>query len=197
MLSRRNFLALSATLPWALRGMASASPLKLPVGLELYSVRESLKRDPDGTLRAVAKMGYECVEFYAPYFDWSEAQAKQTRKLLDELGMKCYSTHNAATNLNPENIQKAKDFNRILGSKYLVLASSDPKTTLDGWKAVADILNASIATDDDVLWRDPQVECGGSPAVVEYDGHRDAELAAVLADLLDRVVESGVDRDHG
>jgi sugar phosphate isomerase/epimerase len=143
MLSRRDFLALSATLPWALRSVASASPSKIPVGLELYSVRESLKTDPDGTLRAVAKMGYECVEFYAPYFEWNEAQAKQTRKLLDELGMKCYSTHNAATNLNPENIEKAKDLNHILGSGYLVLAWSDPKTTLDGWKAVPDMLNAA------------------------------------------------------
>jgi sugar phosphate isomerase/epimerase len=144
MLSRRTFLALSATLPWAVRGVASASPMKsIPVGLELYSVREGLKSDPEGTLRAVAKMGYECVEFYAPYFDWTEAQAKQTRKLLDELGMRCYSTHNAATNLSPENIQKARDFNLILGSKYLVLAWSDPKTSMDGWKAVADQLNSA------------------------------------------------------
>lgn len=144
MLSRRTFLTMSATLPWALRSIASASPLKsIPVGLELYSVREGLKSDPDGTLRAVAKMGYQCVEFYAPYFDWTEAQAKQTRKLLDELGMRCYSTHNAATNLNADNIQKARDFNLILGSKYLVLAWSDPKTSLDAWKTIADNLNAA------------------------------------------------------
>src|SRR5258708_11032436 len=144
MLSRRTFLTLSATLPWALRGIASASPSKsIPVGLELYSVRERLKSDPDGTLRAVAKMGYECVEFYAPYFEWSEAQAKQTKKLLDDLGVRCYSTHNAATNFNADNIQKARDLNLILGSKYLVLAWSDPKTTLDGWKAVADQLNSA------------------------------------------------------
>jgi sugar phosphate isomerase/epimerase len=144
MLSRRTFLTMSATLPWALRSVAAASPLKsIPVGLELYSVREGLKSDPDGTLRAVAKMGYACVEFYAPYFDWTEAQAKQTRKLLDELGMRCYSTHNAATNLNAENIQKARDFNLILGSKYLVLAWSDPKTSLDAWKTIADNLNVA------------------------------------------------------
>jgi sugar phosphate isomerase/epimerase len=143
MLSRRTFLALSATLPWAFRGIAHAARAPIPVGLELYSVREGLKADPDGTLRAVAKMGYECVEFYAPYFDWTEAQAKQTRKLLDELGMRCYSTHNAATNLNADNIQKARDFNLILGSKYLVLAWSDPKTSLDAWKTIADNLNAA------------------------------------------------------
>ena len=33
-------------------------------------------------MRAVAQMGYQCVEFYAPYFEWSDAQAKQMRKVL-------------------------------------------------------------------------------------------------------------------
>ena len=76
----------------------------IPVGLELYSVRDALKQDPEGTLRAVAQMGYQAVEFYAPYFEWTEAQVKQTRKLLDDLGMHCYSTHNNAEYLDPKNI---------------------------------------------------------------------------------------------
>ena len=41
---------------------------KVGLGLELYSVRNELKEDLMGTVRAVAKMGYEGVEFYAPYF---------------------------------------------------------------------------------------------------------------------------------
>ncbi len=143
-LTRRSFLALSAALPWALR--ASASPSSPPVGLELYSVREELKRDPEGTVRAVAQMGYQCVEFYAPYFDWSEAQAKQMRKLLDGLGIRCYSTHNDEKFLRPENITRARDLNLILGTKYMVQAYSDPKPTLDAWKAVADNLNTVAAT---------------------------------------------------
>ncbi len=114
---------------------------KVPVGLELFSVRESLKRDQDATLRAVAKMGYQCVEFYAPYFDWTEAQAQQTRKLLDDLGMKCYSTHNSAAYFSKENLPRAKNMNLILGSKYLVMASSDPKTTLQQWRELAHTLN--------------------------------------------------------
>src|SRR4051812_7184483 len=91
-LSRRSFLAMSAALPLALRGLASGSPSgKIPVGLELYSVRDSLQKDPQATVRAVAHMGYQVVEFYGPYFEWSHDQAKQMRKLLDELGMHCYS----------------------------------------------------------------------------------------------------------
>ena len=143
-LSRRTFLAMSATLPWAFRSAASATTI--PVGLELYSVRDSLKQDPDGTLRAVAKMGYQVVEFYAPYFEWTETEAKQTRKLLDDLGMRCYSTHNDAEYFNAKNIDRARDYNLILGSKYVVLAWSDPKTGVDGWKAIADTLNSVADT---------------------------------------------------
>jgi len=143
-LSRRSFLAMSAMLPWAFKSAAAST--SIPVGLELYSVRDALKQDPDATLRAVAKMGYQAVEFYAPYFEWTETQAKQTRKLLDDLGLRCYSTHNDAEYFSPKNINRARDFNLILGSKYVVLAWSDPKSGVDGWKAIADTLNSAAET---------------------------------------------------
>jgi sugar phosphate isomerase/epimerase len=137
-LSRRSFLALSAMLPWALSARATTS---VPVGLELYSVRNELKRDPEGTVRAVAQMGYQCVEFYAPYFDRSENQTRQMRQLLDDLGIHCYSTHNDFAYLSPQNIQRTRDMNLILGSKYVVVASVEPTPGPEGWVAVADTLN--------------------------------------------------------
>jgi sugar phosphate isomerase/epimerase len=141
--SRRSFLAVSAALPWTLRSVASglAPSTKIPVGLELYSVRDQLKKDPESTVRAVAKMGYQDLEFYAPYLEWSEDQAKQMRKLLDELGIHCYSTHNDEDSFSDSKIQKASELNKILGSRYMVLAWSDPKPDLDGWKKVAESLN--------------------------------------------------------
>jgi len=143
-LSRRSFLAVSAALPWVLRGFASAAaPSSIPVGLELYSVRDELGKDPEATIRAVAQMGYQVVEFYAPYYDWDHAQAKQMRKLLDDLGLKCNSTHNDAEYLQPAKIEHARDLNLILGSKYIVQAWSDPKPSPDDWKAVADGLNTA------------------------------------------------------
>jgi sugar phosphate isomerase/epimerase len=104
-------------------------------------VRDELKRDPEGTVRAVANMGYHCVEFYAPYFDWTEAQTKSMRKVLDDLGIQCHSTHNSAAYFSKENLPRARDMNLILGSKYLVMASSEPKTALEQWKKLADDLN--------------------------------------------------------
>jgi sugar phosphate isomerase/epimerase len=137
-ITRRGFLAFSAMVPLALRTKVASS---IPMGLELYSVREELKKDPTGTVRAVAAMGYQGVEFYAPYFEWTESQTKDMRKLLDELGIRCYSTHNDSSYMNKENIQRAADKNSILGSKYVVMASSKPKPGLDGWKDIADSLN--------------------------------------------------------
>jgi sugar phosphate isomerase/epimerase len=155
-LSRRSFLfhslAASAGLPWLLRtGALAASPLSfrgspasesIPVGLELYSVREELKKDPEGTVRAVAQMGYQDVEFYAPYFEWTADYAKTMRKLMDDLGIKCYSTHNNEDFFSAKNIDHLREVNLILGCKYVVQAWSDPKPTLDGWKTLAENLNA-------------------------------------------------------
>jgi len=135
--SRRSFLALAAAAP-----LASATQGKrIPVGLELYSVREELKQDLMGTVRAVAKMGYQVVEFYAPYFRWTDAYAKDVRKLLDDLGIRCLSTHNDSPSFTPENLPRAMELNQIIGSKLIVMASAGRVQGLDGWKGVAERLN--------------------------------------------------------
>ncbi len=137
-LSRRSFLALTAAAP-ALPGLARKK--HIPVGLELYSVRDQLKDDLPGTVRAVAKLGYEDVEFYAPYYQWTEAQAKDVRKLLDDLGIRCLSTHNGPPSFDPAGISKAIELNQIIGSKFIVWASAGPVDGLDGWKGVAERLD--------------------------------------------------------
>lgn len=136
--SRRSFLALAAASPLL---SAAARGKKVPIGIELYSVRDELSKDLFGTVRAVAKMGYECVEFYSPYYDWTPEKAKEVRTLLDELGVKCYSTHNGPKSFAADGIAKAVELNHILGCKYIVLASAGDPKTLDGWKKVAETLN--------------------------------------------------------
>src|SRR5438876_9987260 len=113
--TRRSFLTLAGAVAAAgsLPVNASGKPKNLPVGLELYSVRDELARDLMGTVRAVAKMGYEVVEFYAPYFEWTPDYAREVRKLLDELNIKCLSTHNGRNALEGEGLKKAIELNRI------------------------------------------------------------------------------------
>ena len=120
---------------------AVTHPKQIPVGLELYSVREEMKKDLLGTVRGVAKMGYQCVEFYAPYYDWTTEYARQVRAELDQLAIHCYSTHNGLKSFTPEGIDKAIELNKILGTRYIVLASPGKMSGLDDWKRVAETLN--------------------------------------------------------
>jgi sugar phosphate isomerase/epimerase len=157
-INRRNFLAMSAALPAVLaeslasparaaeptaNAAAPAAPKKYPIGLELYSVRGELGRDIPNTLREVAKMGYEVVEFYSPYQAWSFPRAKDIRTLLDDLGMRCYSTHTDSPAFAPgPNMAKAIELNQILGSRFLVCNTAAAKG-MDGWKKLGEQLTAA------------------------------------------------------
>ena len=138
-LSRRTFLTITGAFPLWVRTARAAS---VPVGIELYTVRDALAKDLTGTVRAVAKLGYQIVEFYSPYYSWTPSQASDVRKLLDDLGIQCRSTHNDNRVFTPEGIQKAIELNQIIGSKYIVMASPGQVSTADSWKQVADRLNA-------------------------------------------------------
>jgi sugar phosphate isomerase/epimerase len=144
-LSRRAFLALAGAAPFAAPFAArlASAAAKIPVGLELYTVRDALKSDLMGTVRAVAKIGYEVVEFYAPYYDWTPQQASDVRKLLDDLSIHCKSTHNGPVSFSAEGIQKAIDLNKTIGSTLIVMASPGRVTSADEWKRVAEQLSTA------------------------------------------------------
>ena len=126
--------------------VAAAAAKHIPIGLELYSVRNDLQKDLAGTVRKVAQMGYQCVEFYAPYYDWTPAEARKVRRELDNLGIRCYSTHNDPKSFTPQGIGKAMELNNILGTRYIVMASAGEVTTIDGWKRVAEALDKANHT---------------------------------------------------
>ncbi len=160
-LTRRRFLALSGLVPAALltqsvagRALAAgdaatsvAPPAKkYPIGLELYSVRGALAKDLPGTLREVAKTGYEAVEFYSPYYDWTIPYAKEVRSRMDDLGLRCYSTHNHIESFTPgEGMAKAIELNQIIGARHLILASAGREDKgLEGWKKLCEQLSAAV-----------------------------------------------------
>ena len=143
-LSRRTFLAIAAAMPFAPSAALNAAR-NVPVGLELYSVRGELAKDLLGTVAAVGKMGYQVVEFYAPYLDWTPDTAKSVRKVLDDSGLKCHSTHNNGPSFSPDGMKKAIELNQIIGSQCLIMASAPRVSGIDGWKTLGDQLTALSA----------------------------------------------------
>ena len=153
-LNRRNFLRRSSALLAAaqagslLRTACAAS--SVPVGLGLYAVEEEWNKDPQGTLSALAKMGYQVVEMWTPYLEWSAQHAKDMRKIMDDLGMRCRSTHNNGPSFTAEGLPKAIELNHIIGSRDLIVSgngmgeamgqtgvSAGKITTIEGWKKIA------------------------------------------------------------
>jgi sugar phosphate isomerase/epimerase len=136
----------AAALGGALPAGALQRKKQLPVGLELYSVRDVLTKDLMGTVRAVAKLGYEVVEFYSPYLQWTPDYAREVRKLLDEVNLKCLSTHNGRNAFTGDGLKKAIELNQILGSTSIVMASPGRVQNQDDWKKVAEELTSAAET---------------------------------------------------
>src|SRR5438876_8851416 len=112
---------------------------KIPYALQLYSVRNECAKDLDGTVTAVAKMGYKAVEFAG----YHGRDAKALRKLLDEVGLKCCGTHIGLDTLLGDNLAKTVEFNQTLGNKFLIVASLPAKytKTRQGWQEAADVFS--------------------------------------------------------
>jgi Xylose isomerase-like TIM barrel. len=129
----------------------SAKP-KGMLGIQLYSVREDMLKDPLGSLTQLAKMGYVYVE-HANYINrkFYGYSAPEFKKILDGLGLKMVSGH---TVMGKQHWDEAKkDFSDswkqtvedagILGQKYVVSPSMDEsmRKTYDDFKRYMDIFN--------------------------------------------------------
>lgn len=139
-LDRRSFLQRAA---WGTAGLAlgaqalqAAAARKIPVGLQLYSVREQCAKDLPGTLAAVAKIGYQNVEF-AGYHGRS---AKDLRKLLDDNGLKCCGTHTPLETILPDKLAETIEFNGVIGNKFLIVPWMENKSK-QAWLDKAKLFN--------------------------------------------------------
>jgi len=119
MLTRRNFLQTSSAVVCgsAILGgnQAFASPFGLPIGLQLYSVRELLPKDYAGTLRQLAGLGFQEVEA-AGYYN---LDVQQVRQALTDAGLRMPSAHYSFNDLQRD-FDKIVAFNKELGVEYLI-----------------------------------------------------------------------------
>jgi sugar phosphate isomerase/epimerase len=156
-ISRRSFLKTAAASAagaalWKSVPRLMADPLGLPLGLQLYSVRELLPKDYEGTLRQLGALGYREVEA-AGFFDHTPSQVKQA---MDHANLHCVSAHYPMSQLNPK-LDEIIQFGKDLGLEFIVCAApalkdpsrvKDPASrearesmTLDDWRWNADQFN--------------------------------------------------------
>src|SRR5687767_10140272 len=116
---------------------------KIPVGVQVYSVRDDAKADFAGTLAAIRKIGYAGVE-YAGYYGKS---AVELRKIQDDLGLKCCGTHTGMDTLLPDKLNETMDYNETLGNKFLIVPwlAAEKRAAIGPWMEVAKQFNEIAA----------------------------------------------------
>jgi sugar phosphate isomerase/epimerase len=139
-MDRRSFLGTitAGTIMASRISWATANDRKLDkIGVQLYSVRELMKKDFEGTLAKVAAIGYREVEF-AGLFDHSPAEV---RKMLDGHGLAGVSGHFDFKSI-VDDLPKSLDTAHTLGQSYFVCPYIDENMrTADGWKRVTETFN--------------------------------------------------------
>lgn len=127
----------------AVSGLASTATLlaanKIPIAVQLYSVRHIAQKDLAGVLEQVAKLGFEGVEF-AGYYGH---EAPAVRKMLDANGLKVAGTHTGLNLLQGEELPKTIDYMKTIGNKNVIVPSmpAQYRKSIDGWKEAAKLFN--------------------------------------------------------
>jgi sugar phosphate isomerase/epimerase len=119
------------------RGSVFANPLGLPIGLQLYTVRNELEKDFAGTIKKVAAIGYKEVELYG----FLKKPAAEIRRVISDNGLVCPAAHYDLS-LEPRVAQEI-DYAKELGLKYMVVAWLTPeqRRSLDDYKRHAEFFN--------------------------------------------------------
>lgn len=112
---------------------------RIPIALQLYSVRKDCERDLPAVLDAVAKMGYEGVEF-AGYYGHDAATLK---KLLDDNGLACAGAHVGLDTLLGDELERSVAFHRKLDNKYLIVPGlpESRRSSRAAWRDTAGVMN--------------------------------------------------------
>jgi sugar phosphate isomerase/epimerase len=112
-----------------------ANPFGMPIGIQLYTVRDQLAKDVPGTLKQIADIGYKEVEVDGFY----GKTPAELRQLLSSLGLSAPSGHYALKQTESD-WQKHIDDAKELGLQYMVNAFLQPDERND-YKSVVNLLN--------------------------------------------------------
>ena len=177
--SRRTFLKTAGAVSAAAcigNRFSAADARHVPVGLQLYSVREQMPKDFDGTLHQLSAIGIKEVEA-AGYFKKTSAEFRHS---LDQAGLRCVSTHHALLELKPK-LDEWIDYGHTIGLEYIICSwagvhrdsARKGEMTLDDWRYAAEEFNKigekTKAAGITFGYHNHWVEFGTEGGVVFYD----------------------------
>ena len=146
-LTRRSFLGIAGGLPlaWAAASrLHAASGRKIPIAVQLYSVRGDCKQDFDKALEQVAAMGFAGVEF-AGYYNYA-GKGTELKKRLDALHLKAEGTHVQLSALEGDALKQTIEFHQAIGCPFLIVPGNPDFTDPEKSKALADTFNKIAET---------------------------------------------------
>lgn len=118
---------------------------KIPIGLQLFSVRGECSNDLPATLKAVSDIGYVGVEpwgYGGDKLEWMGWSVKDIRKMLDDNGLKCCGIHLSTGALLGDNLSRTIELNQELGNRFLIIAADSQRmSAINTIMELADILN--------------------------------------------------------
>ena len=114
-------LSMAATLFAASSCKQGEASQDFQIGFQMYSVRNDLQKDFEGTLKKVSDMGFDGVEFYSEYYGRTP---EEVRNLCDQLGLKIFSNHVPFQQM-VDDIDKVIADNKILGVEYVAFPYMD------------------------------------------------------------------------
>jgi sugar phosphate isomerase/epimerase len=140
--SRREFLEKTSLGAAALVALPQAKPggrKRLPIGVQLYSVRAIAAKDLAGSLAAIKKIGFDGVEFSGFYGH----DAKTLRSLLDANGLRCCGAHVEQTTLMGDELARTIEFVQTLNTSFIVCPFwlKENQGTVEGFERTAVIFS--------------------------------------------------------
>lgn len=110
-----------------------------PIALQLYTVRDAMEKDFEGTLRKVAEMGYQNVELAG----FGGKAAQDVKAILDEFGLKAIGSHVGLDLLEGDGLDKVIEDHKLLGIHFIVVPwlAEERRRDKAGYLRLAEVLN--------------------------------------------------------
>ena len=136
-MSKRTVLTLALMMA-AAASQAATSP---QLAVQLWSVKDEIKQDFEGTLGKLAKLGFKGVEF-AGEFGKYQADPAGLRAFMQKTGLQCAGAHMHADKLDAVNFKATTDFYRAVGCNRLIISMDKRAATKEGSTELAKELSA-------------------------------------------------------